>query len=731
MLAPGALLQNRYRVLRLSERNAASATYEAIDQRFGNTVNLKEWEPGGADALRDAFIREAAFLNRHFHVGLPFVYDTFAEAGALYMVSRYIPGISVAEMLASRQPMAGVANATQWLDRILDVLDALHSGDRPVVHGNINPHAIRVTPRGDAVLVDFSFAIEGRGRPLGYTLPYAPYEQIQGLEIDASADLYALAATFYHVLTDQPPPNAYERMSGWANGAPVVLRPANEINPAVPAAVAAVIDRAMALRKFDRIVSATELRSTLRTANAPTGIVTIVDVALPADTDRIEPVPAANDLEQTESVPELAPTDRIVAAPVLADTDPIAPAPMLVDTDPVAAAIPPTDTDPIAAGSNGGAADQVAPPELGEPTKSPTVALDPSVSITEVRTAPPERGPRTSVICRTCGAANEPLRVFCPYCGSLLRADRRPAAEGGVATLSVTCVNCGADNHTGAETCRMCSQALVAPPGFVYTLDDEPTTNLDASSAPTAPIEEDLPPTAPVSLATVQELEAVDAVDGAETLDVEPVKPSVMLAQLLVLEGEEPGSVLTLGGEETAFGRAEGDHTFPLDIFMSGRHAKILKHDGRFTLRDVGSRNGTFLKIRGETPLRAGDVILAGKQLLRFDADDASGRAALTTLMHSGASGASYELKGDETSVGRTMADIVFDDDPTMADTHVLVARREDGHVVRDLGSKNGTFVRVMSEVELEESDIIILGRHIFRFELSYYEDDYATLKGF
>lgn len=709
MLAPGALLQNRYRVLRLSERNAASATYEVVDQRFGNTANLKEWEPGGADALRDAFIREVALLNRHYHVGLPFVFDTFAENGALYMVSRYIPGISLAEMLANRQPMVSVGRAVSWFERLLDVLDDLHTGERPVVHGNINPHAIRIAPRGEAVLVDFSFAIEGRGRPLGYTLPYAPYEQIQGLEIDAAADLYAIAATFYHLLTDQPPPNAYERMSGWANGVPVVLRPANELNPAVPVAVAAVIDRAMALRKLDRVVSAAELQSALWDANAPTGLVTAVEIAVRADTDRIEASPVPGDTDRIDSVPS----------------------PLQADTDPIDAAPRPADTDPVIGSTNGGDTDPVGLADLGEVAKSPTVALDPSVSITEVRTAPPERGPRTSVICRTCGAANEPHRVFCPFCGSLLRADRRPAAAGGVATLSVACVNCGADNQTGAETCRMCSQALVVPPGFVYSLDDEPTSTLDATSAPTASIEEDLPPTAPISAETVEGLAPIHDVDDAETLDVEPEKPSVMLAQLLVLEGEEPGSVLALESDETAFGRAEGDHTFPLDIFMSGRHAKILKRDGRFSLLDVGSRNGTFLKIRGETPLRTGDVILAGKQLLRYDADESMGRAALTTLLHSGAPGETYELKGDETSIGRAMADIVFDEDPTMAETHALVARRDGGHVVRDLGSKNGTFLRVKAEVDLEESDILIFGRHIFRFEVSYYEDDYATLKGF
>lgn len=86
----------------------------------------------------------------------------------------------------------------------------------------------------------------------------------------------------------------------------------------------------------------------------------------------------------------------------------------------------------------------------------------------------------------------------------------------------------------------------------------------------------------------------------------------------LVMEGGAPGDVYELG-EETLIGRSTGDITFPHDGFMSGRHARIVKRGDAFTLSDEGSRNGTFIKLKGEMELEPGDMILIGKQLFRFE----------------------------------------------------------------------------------------------------------------
>lgn len=86
----------------------------------------------------------------------------------------------------------------------------------------------------------------------------------------------------------------------------------------------------------------------------------------------------------------------------------------------------------------------------------------------------------------------------------------------------------------------------------------------------------------------------------------------------LVMEGGQPGEVYELG-DETSIGRSNGQITFPHDGFMSGRHARIVRRGGKYALSDEGSRNGTFVKIKGEIELEPGDMILIGKQLFRFE----------------------------------------------------------------------------------------------------------------
>lgn len=106
---------------------------------------------------------------------------------------------------------------------------------------------------------------------------------------------------------------------------------------------------------------------------------------------------------------------------------------------------------------------------------------------------------------------------------------------------------------------------------------------------------------------------------SSESGESREAAPSQIRGQLhLVMEGGQPGEVYELG-DETSIGRSSGQITFPHDGFMSGRHARIVRRGGKFALSDEGSRNGTFVKIKGEIDLEPGDMILVGKQLFRFE----------------------------------------------------------------------------------------------------------------
>ena len=98
----------------------------------------------------------------------------------------------------------------------------------------------------------------------------------------------------------------------------------------------------------------------------------------------------------------------------------------------------------------------------------------------------------------------------------------------------------------------------------------------------------------------------------------EPAPPAIRGRLHLVMEGGQPGEIYELG-DETSIGRTTGQITFPHDGFMSGRHARVVRRGGKFALSDEGSRNGTFVKIKGEIELEPGDMILVGKQLFRFE----------------------------------------------------------------------------------------------------------------
>ncbi|HXG66568.1 MAG TPA: FHA domain-containing protein, partial [Blastocatellia bacterium] len=61
------------------------------------------------------------------------------------------------------------------------------------------------------------------------------------------------------------------------------------------------------------------------------------------------------------------------------------------------------------------------------------------------------------------------------------------------------------------------------------------------------------------------------------------------------------------------------DLTFPHDVYLSGRHARVIERDGRYFLVDQNSRNGTFIRISKEVELKPGDIFLVGKQVFRFN----------------------------------------------------------------------------------------------------------------
>ncbi|HEX8129509.1 MAG TPA: serine/threonine-protein kinase [Pyrinomonadaceae bacterium] len=273
MIEPGALLQNRYRVVKQIGQGGMGAVYVATDERFHSTVAIKQTffdDP----MLRKAFEREAHLLNHLRHVSLPRVSDHFVEGEGQFLVMEFIEGDDLAELLQQRGAFP-LAEVLRWADELLDALDYLHTHEPPIVHRDIKPQNMKLTPRGQIVLLDFGLAkgattgtrASATASVFGYSRNYAPLEQIQGTGTDTRSDLYSLGATLYHLLTGFAPIDGLTRASAVINQQPDPLRPAHLAHAQVPESISKILHRAMSLKATLRPATAAEMRASLRQAS--------------------------------------------------------------------------------------------------------------------------------------------------------------------------------------------------------------------------------------------------------------------------------------------------------------------------------------------------------------------------------------------------------------------------------------------------------------------------------
>jgi formylglycine-generating enzyme required for sulfatase activity len=262
-LQPGVILENRYRVEALLGQGGMGAVYRAFDQRLRMAVALKENSLVTLDA-RAQFEREVLTLARLHHSNLPAVTDHFITAdGAQYLVMTFIEGINLAELLAARGRQAP-ADVTSWLGQVCDALTYLHSQNPPIIHRDIKPQNIKITPDGRAFLVDFGLSKVGASYQstatgaLGVTAGYAPLEQYGSGHTDQRTDVYALTATLYAMLTGEPPPESVKRAVGTA-----MLTPPRALNPTLSPALDRALLHGLETQPTNRPASVAALRQEL------------------------------------------------------------------------------------------------------------------------------------------------------------------------------------------------------------------------------------------------------------------------------------------------------------------------------------------------------------------------------------------------------------------------------------------------------------------------------------
>jgi len=270
---------DRYDVVRRLGQGAFARTYLAEDSTGGRQVALKILDPAQAEDWKtfEMFEREAAVLKTLRHQGIPEVFETVRgdwlgrQVHAIAL--EFIDGQSIAQRIEQGGGLDRAGVMHLFLE-MLGVLDYLHSRIPPILHRDIKPANIIVRPDGNPVLVDFGAVrnvVRGDGgSTIAGTYGYMPYEQYMG-QATASSDLYALAATFLHLVTGSPPP--------------MFLNPAGRIE--VPEALScqeplrSVLARMLQPSPSDRYQSAREVRDSLfrAPAAAPTGPGVAVAVA--------------------------------------------------------------------------------------------------------------------------------------------------------------------------------------------------------------------------------------------------------------------------------------------------------------------------------------------------------------------------------------------------------------------------------------------------------------------
>ncbi len=327
--------------------------------------------------------------------------------------------------------------------------------------------------------------------------------------------------------------------------------------------------------------------------------------------------------------------------------------------------------------------------------------------------------------CPACGGRNSERSQFCHICGARLPEGEGAAPldqTGAADPLSSSIYGslpAGAAPAT-ASTCAACGYALAPGQRVSWCpgcgrLFDAPVTGTPTPSAPVAS-----PHPAP--------MERTITPVGIASPVAQPAPPGWAL---VLLKAGERLDRYPLRTPEVLLGRSEGDYNFPEDQLLSPRHARLVSRGRAFWLEDAGSRNGTFLRLSAPEELRHEDVVTFGSLVFRYESTGGGrttslitseagvklfgsgserARGRLVRILQDGSDGPAYPLTPSRTIAGRKLGHFLFPEDPLLSRQHVQFYERDGEMWVEDLGSSNGTMIRLRGEVELSKGVVFRIG---------------------
>ena len=304
MLTVNTVLQTRYRITRQLGQGGMGAVYEAIDERLDKTVAIKEIllelenaaDKNQQNLIKQAFRREANSLVKARHEAVPDVTDYFSEFEREFLVMEFIEGDDLMKLLQIRKKPYTVEEVSPWIDQLLVALNYLHNLSPPIIHRDIKPQNLKINQWHKIKLLDFGVAKNTDKAAtitqmtfIGATLSYSPIEQIIRVidpmfrelillqhrekaekvlsqNTDSRCDIFAIGATFYHLLTNRPPVDVTKRaLESWEGKGDPLPNP-TKLNPDLPASISDWLLKSMAIEREERFASAVEMRKSLHAA---------------------------------------------------------------------------------------------------------------------------------------------------------------------------------------------------------------------------------------------------------------------------------------------------------------------------------------------------------------------------------------------------------------------------------------------------------------------------------